>query len=119
MYNVVVVFESSSCKNDSAKALTASLSTSRPAIWAEELLHVARNRARARAWMGCVVLIGVGGGVERDRWAGAWGESVAAFEKGAMFSLFQSPCNDERARFVVGEGSGVRGEWWSMESGSG
>jgi hypothetical protein len=64
MYKVVA----SSC-NDSAKALTASLSTSRPAIWAEELLHVARNRARTRTWMGCVVLIGVGGGVERDRWA--------------------------------------------------
>ena len=61
MYKVVA----SSC-NDSAKAFTASLSTSRPAIWAEELLHVARNRARTRTWMGCVVLIGVGGGVVGD-----------------------------------------------------
>jgi len=52
MYNVVGEASSSSPKKERANCSTASLSASRPAIWVEELLHVARSKARARAWIG-------------------------------------------------------------------
>jgi hypothetical protein len=66
-----------------------------------------------------VVLVRLRGGGDCGVGEEGKDESVAAaFAKGAMFSLFQSPSREVRARFVIGDGSGVGGGWWSLGSDS-